>query len=434
MRVATAVFCIAVAIHVDLHAQSIPVEIEISDLQAARLLIKVGRLKDARVFLEQFQPQNEEEWTERLFLLGRIAVSLGEPEEAIDKFEEILGRRPNLTRVHLELAAAYYAAGIDDKAKFHFRSSLAQNLPLSVESVVDEYLRRINARKRWSASFSFSLLPESNPSRRTEQRVISVGGLPFHLNNDSRPSSGVGGLVSSGVSFSPIIADNIRGLVAVSGAAKIYERSEWNDIRIVTDFGFSRFFRKGSTSMGLRVGRQWTGGERTRKSLGLWIRNRWRKSESVLFEIPTRLEYHKYDRQSYRDGWQFSISPGFNVLLNPRTVIGVEPLLELVGANEKHHQKRVVGLGLGFQKSFENGFSFSINPSFHWNRYVGEDPLFGVKRMDKKFILSIGASHRTFQYKGFTPTSSYVYERNKSNIPVRTYHNHGVNISITRTF
>ena len=94
LRVATAIFCIAVATHVDLHARSIPVEIEISDLQAARLLIKVGRLKDARVFLEQFQPQNEEEWTERLFLLGRIAVSLGEPEEAIDKFEEILDRRP----------------------------------------------------------------------------------------------------------------------------------------------------------------------------------------------------------------------------------------------------------------------------------------------------------------------------------------------------
>ena len=170
------------------------------------MLIAAERLRDACVFLERAQPRSEQEWTERLFLLGRIEMRLGMPENAVKRFETILERHPDLTRVQLELAAAYYASGIDDKAKLHFKFSLAQKLPFSVEATVVEFLRQIDARRPWSASFAFSLLPESNPSRSSKLKVVSVGGLPLELDQVSRPSSGVGGLFSGGVSHSPPIS------------------------------------------------------------------------------------------------------------------------------------------------------------------------------------------------------------------------------------
>ena len=435
VRVAVAIIIwIATAVSADSNVQSPPLEIEISDLQAARLLITAGRLRDAHVFLERALPQNEEEWIERLFLLGRIEMRLGMPKSAVTRFETVLERRPDLTRVRLELAAAYYAAGIDDRAKFHFKLSLTENLPFSVEAAAEAFLRQIDARKRWSASFSFSLLPESNPSRRTDREIVSVGGLPFELNEDSRPSSGVGGLISGGVSYSPIISDNLRGLFAVSGAAKFYQRSEWNDITIAADLGVTQLYDRGSMSEGLRFGRQWIGGERLSKSIGIWTQNRWRMSKSVQFEMPVIAEYRKYDTQAYRDGWQISFIPGFNFALDERTLVGVEPRLELIGAQKHHHRKNVVGLGLGFKRAFESGFSISLNPSFHRKRHAAEDPLFGVKRLDKQFIFSVGFSHQSFQYKGYAPSVSYAYERNRSNIPVHEYRNQGVNINISRLF
>ena len=89
----------------------------LSDLQAARLLIRAGRLADARAFLEQARPANAEERIERLFLLGRIEMRLGMPERAIERFEAILALRPQLTRVRLELARAYDLTGRDEEAK-----------------------------------------------------------------------------------------------------------------------------------------------------------------------------------------------------------------------------------------------------------------------------------------------------------------------------
>ncbi len=431
---AAIIFLFAAAVHADSDNPSTSADIEITDLQAARLLIAADRLRDAHVFLERARPQNEEEWTERLFLLGRIEMRLGMPQNAAERFEAILERRPDLTRVQLELAAAYYALGIDKKAKLHFKTSLTENLPLSVESAVVEFLRQIDARKPWSASFSFSVLPESNTLRRSDLKVVSIGGLPFQLDQDSRPSSGVGGLVSAGVSHSPNISSNLRGLLAISGAAKIYERSEWNDVTVAADIGLSHHYGRRSLSEGFRFGWQWIGGERFRQSLGIWTQMRWQLSRSVEFEFPISVEYRKYDTQTYRDGSQISFAPRFNFAINDRTLIGVEPKVELIGAKSAHHQMQVVGIGFGFNKSFESGLSIALNPSFHRKRHAAKDPLFGVRRLDKQFIFSVGFSHRALRHRGFVPAFSYVYERNQSNIPVNEYRNQGLNINISRVF
>ncbi len=324
MRVAAAVLLLAAAaIHADSDVSTNAAEIEVSDLQAARLLIAADRLQDAHVFLERAQPQNEEEWIERLFLLGSIEMRLGLAENAESRFETILERHPDLARVQLELAVAYYALGIDDKAKLHFKSTLTENLPFSVESTVKEFLRRIDTRKPWSAFFSFSMLPESNALRRSDVTVVSIGGLPFELDQDSRPSSGVGLLFSGGVSHSTILADNLRGLVAVSGATKMYENTELNDVTIVADLGLSQQFGSKSMSEGLRFGRQWIGGKRFRRIFGVWTQFRWQKSRSVEFELPVSVEYYRYATQSYQDGVEFSVAPRFDFAINDRTLVGV---------------------------------------------------------------------------------------------------------------
>ena len=95
----------------------------LTNMQTGRLLLRAGRLEHARAFLQQAQPRDEEEEIERLFLLGRIEMQLGLPRQAIERFEAILVLRPDLTRVRLELARAYYLTGRDDKAKHHFSLS-----------------------------------------------------------------------------------------------------------------------------------------------------------------------------------------------------------------------------------------------------------------------------------------------------------------------
>ncbi len=297
-------------------------------MQTGRLLLRAGRLEHARAFLQQARPSGAEEEIERLFLLGRIEMRLGLPRRAIDRFEAILVRRPGLTRVRLELARAYYLTGRDDKAKYHFGLTTGDSLPSSVEATVDEFLRRIDARKRWSVSVSAAILPESNPARRTESEEVRVGNVPFRLGEEARLSSGVGMLLGAGVSFSPAIAGDLRAALAASAAAKVYERSDWNDISVSGDIGLTRLADRGSLSGGLRLGRRWLGGEPDFRSLGPWARAGWRLSASTRLDLDVSALHRDHDARRFLDGWRISARPRLRHVLDARTLVELEPGIE----------------------------------------------------------------------------------------------------------
>ena len=264
----------------------------LSDMQAGRLLIQAGRLEDARAFLEQAEPADEEGRIERLFLLGRIEMRLGMPAKAAERFEAVLAMRPGLARVRLELARAYLLAGRDDRARDHFRSSLAHELPSTVEDAVEDFLRQIDARKRWSVSVSAAMLPDT---KRPQRESVLIGRVPFRLSEEARSGSGTGVLLASGASFSPPILGNLRGVLATSVAAKLYERSNWNEITATGEAGVAHVFDRGSASGGVRLTRLWTGGDPERRSLGPWVRVGWRVSNSTRLDGSLSADHRRHD-------------------------------------------------------------------------------------------------------------------------------------------
>ena len=395
------------------------------------MLLRAGRFEHARVFLEQAQPSTEEESIERLFLLGRIEMRLGMPGRAAERFEAILDRRPELTRVRLELARAYVLTGHDDKAKHHFHASLSDELPSSVEAAVETFLRGIDARKRWSVSLSASMLPET---RRSDREEVLIGGVPFRLNEDARESSGVGVLLSTGASFSPTVSDNLRGVLAASAAAKLYERSDWNDVSTSGDIGLAHLSDKGSVSGGLRLGRRWVGGDGYQRSLGPWTRARLRLSGSTDLGLALSAGYRTHDERPDRDGWRIALTPRLAHVLDGRTSISVEPTFELIEAKTDHHGSRLVGLGATITRTFDGGLSVSLSPGIHVRRHVAGDPLFGTRQIDRNYRLGVRVLHRSLRFAGFAPWIGYSFDSNRSNIPIREYSNHGVTAGVSRTF
>lgn len=431
------VACVALAVALTAAAWADPVPgtarspAELTDMQIGRLLILAGRLEHARIFLERARPADEEESIERLFLLGRIEMRLGSPGPAVEHFEAILARRPDLTRVRLELARAYFLTGDDDKARHHFNASLADELPSSVEAAVESFLRGIDARKRWSVSLSASLLPETSRSDREE---VLIGGVPFRLSEDARASSGVGALFSTGASFSPTVSDDMRGVLAASAAAKLYERSDWNDVSTSGDIGLTRLTDRGSMSGGLRLGRRWVGGDGYQRSLGPWAQTRLRLSGSTHLGLALSAGYRKHDERPDRDGWRIALAPRLAHLLDSRTSIRVEPTFEIVEANTDHHGSRSIGLGATIARTFDGGLSVSLSPGIQVRRHASTDPLFGARQLDRNYQLGVKVLHRSLRYGGFAPWIGYTFESNRSNIPIREYSNHGVIAGASRAF
>ena len=403
----------------------------LTDMHAARMLIRAGRLQHARIFLEQAQPSDEEESIARLFLLGRIEMQLGMPESAAERFEAILSLRPGLTRVRLELAQAYYLAGRDDKARHHFDASLADELPSSVEAAVEGFLRGLDARKRWSVSLSASMLPETT---RPDREEVLIGGVPFRLGEDARASSGVGALLSAGASFSPTVSDTVRGVLAASAAVKLYERSDWNDVSTSGDIGLARLTDRGSVSGGLRLGRRWVGGDAYNRSLGPWAQARLRLSNSTRLGFALSAGYRAHGERTARDGWRIALTPRFAHVLDSRTSIRVEPTFEIIEAKTDHHGSRSIRLGATIARTFDGGLSVSLSPGIQVRRYASEDPLFGTRQIDRNYQLGVRVLHRSLRYAGFAPWIGLSFESNRSNIPIREYDNHGVAAGISRTF
>ena len=407
---------------------------EISDLAAARLLMQAGRFEHALAFLKQATPAGEDETIERHFLLGAVYMRLRQPREAAEQYEAILAIRPDLTRVRLELARAHYAAGQDDKARYHFQLSLGDKLPSSVEIAVEGFLNAIDARKRWSAHVSIAALPETNAVRRTDRETVQIGGATFRLNEDAREASGVGAQLSAGAAYAPVVGSGLRGHFALSTAAKLYERSAWNDIAVVGKAGITRLFDGGSASGGVQAGRRWQGTEGFQYSVGPWGRIDYRLSPRTRVSASTAVEYRTHDERDDLDSWRVALNPVVRYVLDSQTLLEVGPQLEAIRARADHRASRLAGIGVGVSRAFENGISASLSASVRRQAYRADDPLFGVRREDTVMWLSGRVLHRSLQLSGFAPYVGYSYERSRSTIPLHDYENHGAILGLTREF
>lgn len=405
-----------------------------SDLEFARLLAGAGRLHDAQAFLEQAKPAGKRDRLERHLLLGRIYLMHGMPAKAAEHYEAALAIHPDLTEVRLELARAHYLAGRDVQARHHFELSLGAGLPAPVEKAVGRYLNAIDVRKRWSGHFSAALLPESNAARRTDRPMVDIGGIPFRLNDDARSTSGTGLQLSLGGAFSPVLADRLRGHLALSTVAKIHEDRELNDIAVTGKAGLTRLHGKGSISGGLQAGRRWVGSERFQRSIGLWGRVNHRISERVRSSVRAELDFRKHDYSPERDGWRASLDPAFRFALDGRTLLEISPGFEWIEADARHHASRAASLSVGGVRTFGNNLTASFSSSLQWRRHQGQDPLFGRVRKDRTLRLGGRLSRGSWRVQGFAPYLGYSFEKNASNIELHEYSNHGVIAGLSREF
>ena len=406
----------------------------LTDMQFGRLLFEVGRLRDARAFLRQARPAGTEEDIERLFLLGRIEMRTARPRAAARIFEAILARRPDLTRVRLELATAYYAAERDDQARHHFERSMADRLPAPVEAEVERFLDRIDSRRRWSASFSVALAPESNPARRTDQETVRIGGIPFRLDADSREAPGTGVMGSGGVSFNPVIGGALRGVFAASGFAKRYRRREWNELSLSVDVGVASVFDRSSVSAGLRTGRHWIGNEGHSRSWGPWIRGSVRVAPATRFVGAVDVLRVRHDNWPDLDGWRWTARPALFHAFDSSRTLEARFDLEIATARSKPLGSRMLGMSLSLTQVLRGGIQVSLEAAVRRRRYDGRDPLFGRTREDITVRPSLRILHSALQHEGFAPWIGYSFERTHSSIAVHSFRNHAVLVGISRAF
>ena len=418
-----------------------------SELAKARTLMKLRRYDLALSVLRpmmQLRPVPGDV----LFLAGLAALEhsqkKGRPaksrntllNEAIAYFRTMLIRKPELVRVRLELARAFFLKGEDDLARRHFQQVLAGKPPAAVALNVNRFLNQIRARKRWSLRVGLSLAPDSNIGASSDERIIyiDVGGarLPFRRNQEELTSSGIGTSAWLGGEYQHPLGDPLtsRWRLRAGGdfSRKEYKESEFDRMTVAGHVGPRWLIGRASEVSLLLSGlHHWTGSgleEPSHHDIGLRAEARHRFSRRTIATVRASRHERRYDQRTHLDGPVINLSVGASWVATPtlRINASVGWGRERPESETQRHSRRWVQTG--FTTALPWGFTLGGSGTLRWTDYEGDWFPFtedGSSRRDliRNFRLSV--HNRGFTVQGFSPQLSVVREDRVSNAQLHDY-------------
>lgn len=399
----------------------------------AKVLIVEGRLDEASRVLDCIVVTEETE-TDIHFLRGRIAEAQGDLKTAVDEYRTILAKRPELTRVRLELARLLFLMEEDTAARYHFELALGADLPDAVEANITRFLRTIRQRQRLRAEFSIGIVPDSNVNTATEQSQITLFGLPFELSQDATQESGVGLSVRGAVSYKRPLSD-LYAVETGIGIRRIeHSGDNFDDMSLHVFAGLRRSFAWGDAGLRGIFSQQWFGGDSLSHAAGGEFDVGGRPTPRVDLRLFLGGESRNYDEQTFLDGYLVSAQGMARYSLSPDSLISLELGIAQEDTDDPSFTNTQPFVGIQYLKAFPIGVSVSFGPLFGLRLF--DDPIaaFGQTRRDELYRFRTEIVVQKEIALGFAPIFSYTYTHNRSNIDLFSYRRHQFEIGFTKRF
>ena len=417
--------------------------------ETAQALINMGRFAEA---LELLRPLTEKGAVDAnlVFLRGlaaleasqRPGVSEDEREvlldEAVDSFRSMLVARPDLVRVRLELARAFYLQRKDSLAREHFERVLAGDLPREVAANVRTFLVKIRARRRWRAYFGAAIAPDSNIGSGSEEEFIELIGLPFRRNAEDLPTSGVGLSVWTGGEYVYPLGARTRVRAGGDLSRREYPGSKFDE-----------------TTLAAHLGPRWFAGPRTDVSVLASARRRLVEQSDDYDELGVRIETGRrltprvsgnarlswHDRR-YRtsrslDGPVRDLSLGASWVAAPTLRLNASIGYATESPERVRNRFASRRLRVGGQWALPRGFSLGGSAAVRWTDYEGAQfppTSDGLPREDRTRTLSASFHHRRFTLFGFSPKVTVTNEARSTNAQALDYRRTRAELSFVRQF
>ena len=403
-------------------------------IKAARASLAEGKLDDAELLLRGVKP-GEGNIDDLDFLHGTIALARRNWPEAIARFRAMLARNPDLPRVRLDLALAYFHAAEDGNAAYHFRLALgSKDLPDVARARALGFLDQIRRRKTWSVTGSLAVLPDSNINAATSARLVDLFGLPARLSDDARQTSGVGLSVNVAGAYEARISQDRRFRVGGELRTRTYDESDFNEQLLSLRAGPRFLFEKFDLRTELTSRFRWLGRKRYSRAGGVelssdWlVAPTWRLSGSVGGE---RISYDTF----LGDGYSYGAHLGVSHALGKATLLRADTSFRRQLLDRAAYSWREVSLGVSVKREFPLGFVLSAGPSYRQREYEAHLPIFGPEpRVDRTLSGHVKVSNRHVSLFGFMPEVTLRHERRNSNLQLYDYERTAGEIGMVRTF
>lgn len=360
---------------------------------------------------------------------------------SIAAFRAILAADPELLRVRLELARAFFLKRQDWLAKRQFERVLAGSPPDAVSANVNRFLTEIRARRRWVAYGGFALAPDTNigaaPAQEAREINTPFGRFPF--TPDDKPTSGVGVAVWAGWEYQAPLGETMRLRVGGDISRREYKGSRFDTM-----------------TLGGHIGPRWLIGQRTEASLLALARRRWQASETSYDELGFRLEGQhnpgprtlltfsasvrdrtwKAAADRDRDGPVVGFTFGTRYQATSNLLLNAVFLWERDRPDRASLRNRSYGLTLGASQDLPRGFTLGLNGSLSWAQYEerGFVTTDDKRRGDRTSSLSLDLTKRDLTIGGLSPRLTIGHTWRNTNAVFQDYKRTFGEISFVRQF
>ena len=432
-----------------------------SGVAEARSLISAGNFDEALAILRPLARGSRVE-SRVIFNIGLAAVGAAQQsdvaqerrddllDEAIAAFRAMLIRRPDLVRVRLELARAFFLKGEDRLATRHFEQVLADNPAGAAVLNVNRFLKLMRARKRWSLRLGVALAPDSNISAQTDEQTIELntpyGRKQHEFHAADEPESGIGISVWASGEYQYPLGDPGTGSGARSWRLRAgadvsrreYRSDEFDRMTVGAHLGPRWLIDRASEASVLASARQsWLADKTDYRDLGIRVEGRHRLNRRTTASLNASRYERRYDVATYLDGPLTDISAGLGWVATQTVRIdtGLGWASQRTDRERQRHTRRWVRLGVTAHLPW--GFTVGGAGTLTWTDYPadwGPFVLGGGPRRDLTRSIRLNAYNRAFILEGFSPQVSLVQEQRTSNAQLHGYRRISAELRFVRLF
>ena len=353
-------------------------------------------------------------------------------DEAITTLHAMLVDRPELVRVRLELARAFFYKGEDSLARGHFRRVLAGEVPDAVKANVQRFLVQIRARRRWTMYLGAALLPDTNIGSGTDEEVIYIDfngiELPFDFNPaEETMTSGLGASLWAGGEYQHPLAERLRLRAGADVARREYSGRRFDSTYLSVHAG-PRWLvdRRTDASVLASVRRRWSGTSVEHDAVGARIEARRQLTPQVRANARASWHHRDYLNSETLDGPLVDVSLGGTWTISPILQANSSFGYSRERPSRLNRRSESRTLRAGLTVALPKGFNLGGNAQFRWTDYEGLEvaqhrPRDDSSREDRTRSLSFSLHKRDFTLYGFSPQLVLTHEERSSNAQLVSY-------------
>lgn len=399
----------------------------------AEAAIRTGDPAKALRLLSSLTPSTPEEAERRHWALAVAHATLGNPEGAVPHLEALVAANPANTLYRLELGRALAAAGKSERARFHLTRARAAGLAAEDEARALRSLASVGARQKpLQGWLRFGLSPQSNPAQATPVTVF-FQGQPLVL-GPTGAGEGAAVTLQTGLAYSPRLSAQTQGRLALSLDATRYSNSLPDDATLRAEMGLSTTFQRAQFGAALGFSRRQIGGALHAQGPRLTFNGALALSAQTQLSATLFREHLTHPNLPGLDGPRTGLDLRLSHALSAQTVLYAGASAERLAASTPASAERLARVSLGFFHSFSGGLGLGAELYTLSARRDGPDPLFNLPRKDRRNGLTLRVQHAGINAMGFAPVLEIGLERQRSTVPLYTWQNARVGITLTRAF